>query len=131
MRHILLVDDDVDSRFICRTILTYAGFTVIECGDGESAVHLARLACPDLILMDLSLPILDGLGAVRALKGDGATSGIPVVALTAHALPPERQRAADAGFDGYLTKPIAPMRVLDEVRNRLRMTEPAAYPSTE
>ena len=115
-RHILLVDDDPDCRLICRALLTYSGFWVTECADGESAVRLARADLPDLILMEVSLPSLDGWDAARLLKRDAGTAHVPIVALTAHALPRDRHRAAQAGFDGYLTKPVAPSAVLDEVR---------------
>lgn len=120
-KHILLVDDDEDSRVICRTFLTYSGFQVTDCADGDAAVRLARSVHPDLILLDLSLPVLDGWGAARILKQGRDTRGIPIVALTAHALAGDRGRAAQAGFDGYLTKPAALGDVLNELR-RLGMS---------
>lgn len=128
-KHILLVDDDADCRLICRTFLTYAGFRITECGDGETAVRLASTNHPDLILMDLSLPVLDGWGAARTLKERRDTRGIPIVALTAHALPGDRTRAAAAGFDAYLTKPAALRDVLAELHRRLGIPGPARFMS--
>jgi len=117
MKRVLLVDDHEDSRIIYRTALMHAGFSVAECGDGESAVRSARRESPDLILMDLSLPVLDGWEATRILKGDERTRHIPIVALTANALPSDRTRARDLSFDGFLTKPIAPRRVVSEIES--------------
>lgn len=118
-KRVLLVDDHEDSRIIYRTALLHAGFSVAECGDGESAVRSARQHSPDLILMDLSLPVLDGWEATRILKADARTRHIPIVALTANALPSDRARAGGLSFDGFLTKPVTPRRVLSEIESRL------------
>lgn len=115
-RRVLLVDDHEDSRIIYRTVLVHAGFSVVECTDGESAVRSARRDSPDLILMDLSLPVLDGWEATRILKADERTRHIPVVALTANALLSDRARCLS--FDGFLTKPVTPTRVLSEIESR-------------
>ena len=125
-RLVLLVDDHEDSRFIYRTALRHAGFAVVECTDGGSAVRSARRETPDLILMDLSLPVLDGWEATRILKADERTRHIPIVALTANALLSDRARARELGFDGFLTKPVTPRRVLSEVESRFDPTSPAA-----
>jgi two-component system, cell cycle response regulator DivK len=113
---ILLVEDDDDNRNVFEIALRHAGALVISCVDGDGAVHRAHREMPDLILMDLSLPVLDGWEATRRLKADERTCRIPIVALTAHALPEARKRAEEAGFDAYLTKPIAPMAVVHSVR---------------
>jgi CheY-like chemotaxis protein len=117
-KRVLLVDDHEDSRIIYRTSLQHAGFWVLECTDGESAVRAARRESPDLILMDLSLPVLDGWEATRILKADERTRHIPIVALTANALLSDRARARGLSFDGFLTKPVTPRRVLSEIESQ-------------
>ena len=116
---ILLVEDNEDNRAIYRTILTYGGFAVIEAADGQEAIDRARRDRPALILMDISIPIIDGWQATRTLKLDTATMHIPIIALTAHALPVDRARSVEAGCDAYLAKPVEPRRVLEEVRRVL------------
>ena len=118
MKRILLVDDHEDSRIIYRVALRHAGFSVVECTDGESAVRSARQESPDLILMDLSLPVLDGWEATRILKADDRTRHIPIVALTANALSSDRARAGELSFDGFLTKPVSPRHVVSEIEVR-------------
>ena len=118
-RTILLVEDNEDNRAIYRTILTYGGFKVVEAVDGEEGIEFARRDLPALILMDISIPTLDGWAATRILKLDASTTHIPIVALTAHALADDRARAMEAGCDAYLAKPVEPRRVLDEVRRLL------------
>lgn len=126
---ILLVEDQEDNRTIYRTILEHAGFRVAEALDGAEAVRLARDAAPALVLMDISLPGMNGWEATRILKADPATARIPVIALTAHALDADRERAMAAGCDGYLTKPIEPRAVLAEVRRFLAEAEASRTPS--
>jgi CheY-like chemotaxis protein len=112
---VLLVEDNNDNRAIYRTILEFSGYAVIEALDGDSAVVQARASRPDLILMDISIPIMDGWEATRILKADPATSGIPIIALTAHAMDSDRRKAKEVGCDGYLAKPIEPRLVVEEV----------------
>jgi CheY-like chemotaxis protein len=116
---VLLVEDNDDNLRIYSTILTYAGYHVLEATDGESGLATARSGQPDLILMDVSIPKIDGWEVTRILKADPATSSIPVVALTAHALASDRERADQIGFDGYIPKPAEPRLVLAEVERRL------------
>lgn len=116
---VLLVEDNVDNRTIYRTILEYAGYTLIEAEDGEAALRKARDGSPDLILMDISIPLVDGWEVTRTLKTDPSTSRIPVIALTAHALAEDRRRAEEVGCDGYLAKPVEPRRVMEEVERFL------------
>lgn len=118
-RTILLVEDHEDNRIVYSTILEHFGYTVLLATDGAEGVRLAREALPDLVLMDVSIPVMDGWEATRVLKSEPATAGIPIVALTAHALATDRERAAEAGCDGYLAKPVEPRRVLEEVRRFL------------
>ena len=114
-RTILLVEDNNDNRVIYRRAFEHFGYTVIEALDGEQAIRVARESLPDLILMDISIPRLDGWEVTRILLGDETTRHIPIIALTAHALPADRARGAEIGFARYLTKPIEPRRVLEEV----------------
>ena len=115
IKRILLVEDHEDNRNIYRTILEHYGYQVVIAMDGQSGIRLAREEQPDLILMDLSIPVVDGWEATRQLKGDAATRAIPVIALSAHALEEDRLRARQAGCDGYLAKPVEPKKVLAEV----------------
>jgi two-component system cell cycle response regulator DivK len=116
---ILLVEDNEDNLHIYSTILNYAGYRVVEATDGEAGLASARSNLPDLILMDVSLPKMDGYEATRQLKADQATAHIPIIALTAHALPADRERALQAGCDGYIAKPAEPRVVLAEVQRTL------------
>jgi two-component system cell cycle response regulator DivK len=102
----LLVEDFEDSRFMMRRLLEMAGYTVIEASDGEQAVALAILEQPALILMDLSLPKLDGLAATRQIRQHKDVGNTPIVAISAHDSPESRSEALAAGCDEYVTKPI-------------------------
>jgi CheY-like chemotaxis protein len=115
-QRLLLVEDNEDNRTIYATVLRHLGYQVIEAQDGVQAVALARSEHPDLILMDISIPGMDGWEATRVLKGDPSTRDIPIVALTAHALSDDRERAAEVGFSSYLAKPVEPRTVVAEVR---------------
>lgn len=103
---VLIVEDNVDNFELVRYLLDRAGYEVISAANGREGVEMVRANPPDLILMDLSLPELDGWDATRILKSDPVTHTIPILALTAHTLPHERKRALDAGIDGYISKPI-------------------------
>ncbi|HEU4884751.1 MAG TPA: response regulator [Longimicrobium sp.] len=112
---VLLVEDDADNQMIYSVILKYHGYSVLQAVDGECGVQMARDHCPDLILMDLTMPLIDGLQATRILKADPTTTRIPIVALTAHGQPEDRQAAHDAGCISFLAKPVEPRRVAAEV----------------
>lgn len=115
MTTILLVEDNELNRDMLSRRLARAGFRVITAENGEEGVVCAREQAPDLILMDMSLPVVDGWEASRRLKGDGATQAIPIIALTAHAMAGDRQQALDAGCDDYDTKPIDFRRLLGKI----------------
>lgn len=121
---ILLVEDNEDNLVVYRTILEHVGYHVIEARDGEEGVNRAREHLPDLILMDISIPKIDGWEATQRLKSEDATRGIPIVALTAHALEEDRQKAVQAGCDGYLAKPVEPRRVVQEVERFVGPAQP-------
>jgi CheY-like chemotaxis protein len=118
-RTVLMVEDNEDNRLIYATMLRHVGFDVREATDGAQGLEMAHSVHPDLILMDISLPRVDGWEATRRLKADPATRDIPVVALTAHALPSDRARAAEVGCDAYLAKPCAPQDVASTVSRLL------------
>jgi two-component system cell cycle response regulator DivK len=115
MALVLIVEDTFDNRNICRTILEYGGHTVIEAFNGAEALALVRERRPDLIIMDVVMPVMDGLEARRRLKGDPATKEIPVLILTALARASDREEAEQAGADAFLSKPCLPKVVLAEV----------------
>jgi len=106
MPRILLVEDNEISRDILSRRLRKAGYEILMAGDGSQAISTAADQLPDLILMDVTLPGIDGLEAARELRGRGETAGIPVIALTAHTLPADRDRALAAGCDEFESKPV-------------------------
>lgn len=115
MTRILLVEDDEMNRDMLSRRLVKRGYDVTIATDGEQGVDLARTGSPDLILMDMSLPVMDGWTATRTLKDDEATAGIPVIALTAHAMAGDQEKALAAGCDDFDTKPIELTRLLDKI----------------
>ena len=110
------MEDNEDNRIIYSTVLRHLGYTVVEAVDGTQAIALARSLLPDLILMDISIPEVDGWEATRILRADPATRHIPIIALTAHALADDREKAQQLGFTAYLAKPIEPRAVVAEVQ---------------
>ncbi len=116
MTRILLVEDNPENRDMLSRRLIRRGFEVEFAEDGAEAVKKARDASPALILMDLSLPVLDGWEATRRIKADEATRSIPVIALTAHAMAEDRAKALDAGCDDYDTKPVDLARLLEKIQ---------------
>lgn len=106
MATILLVDDNLANRVLAMKLLRARGHEIVEAEDGEAAVALARERRPALVLLDLGLPGIDGWETLRRIRADEASRDLPVVAVTAHAMVGDRERAMAAGFDGYLSKPI-------------------------
>jgi two-component system, cell cycle response regulator DivK len=126
-RRVLIVEDNHDNRAIFAAILHHYGYEVIEAADGEDGVRMAHEAHPDVILMDISLPRMDGLQATALLKGADDTSDIPIIAVTAHAMREDEQRVRDAGCDAYLAKPVEPLRILREVGRVLGDEQPTSF----
>ena len=116
---ILVVEDNIDNYELVRFVLERAGYDVFLAMNGRDGVAAARLQKPDLILMDLSMPEMDGWVAAEKLKADEITKSIPLYALSAHTLPSDRKRALDAGCDGYLSKPIHMASFLDAIEKAL------------
>ena len=123
-KRILVIEDQADNRQILRDLLTNADFEVIEAENGEAGVAAAAARKPDLILMDIQLPGMDGYEATRRLKADAMLRHVPVIAVTAHALSGAEQEARAAGFDGYVSKPISPRQLLAKVREYLASPAP-------
>ncbi|MGI8924329.1 MAG: response regulator [Fimbriimonadales bacterium] len=129
MSRILLVEDNEMNRDMLSRRLERRGYEVVLAVDGPSGVAMAQTEAPDLILMDMSLPVLDGWEATRLLKADTATKHIPVVALTAHAMSSDRDKALEAGCDDYDTKPVELPRLLDKIEALLTQRARGAAPS--
>ena len=123
---VLIVEDNADNREIYCTILRHHGYIVAEAENGEDGIRVARQLLPALVLMDVSMPGIDGFEATRRLKADPLTASIPVIAVTAHALAEDRARALEAGCEAYLAKPVEPRRVLQEVERILGRAAAAA-----
>jgi two-component system cell cycle response regulator DivK len=115
MAKILLVEDNEMNRDMLSRRLTKRGYDVVVAVDGQEGVDKARSLSPDLVLMDMSLPVLDGWEATRALRGDPATGSIRIIALTAHAMAGDREKAIAAGCDDFDTKPIELERLLGKI----------------
>jgi len=113
---ILYVEDNDDNVYMLKNRLTRAGFTLIIATDGAQGVAMAASEQPDLILMDLTLPKMDGHEATRRIKADVATQRIPIIALTANAMPGDREKALAAGCDEFDTKPVELQRLLGKIR---------------
>jgi two-component system cell cycle response regulator DivK len=118
-RTVLIVDDFEDNRTMYAEFFRYSGFEVIEAANGLEAIQKATLAVPDVVVMDLSLPVLDGWEATRRLKADERTRHVPVIALTGHALEGHSQGAREAGCDGFLAKPCLPETLLETIEKML------------
>ena len=122
MTKILLVEDNEMNRDMLSRRLTRKGFEVLTAVDGQEGVTLAGTETPDLILLDMSLPVLDGWAAARQLKANERTRGIPIIALTAHAMAGDREKALKAGCDEYDTKPVELPRLLEKIETLLNST---------
>ena len=118
-KRILVVEDHEENRRIVRDLLTSAGYEMIEAVTGEEGVKLAETQRPDLILMDIQLPGLDGYEATRRIKANPALSRIPIIAVTSYALSGDDVKAREAGCDAYVTKPFSPRALLAKIREYL------------
>jgi len=118
-KRILVVEDQPDNRKIIRDVFAPTGYEIIEAENGEEALAAIAKARPDLILMDIQLPIMDGYTATRRIKADPALRSIPVIAVTSYALSGEEKKAREAGCDDYIPKPYSPRELLAKVRQYL------------
>jgi two-component system, cell cycle response regulator DivK len=117
---ILIVDDNGQNRKLARDVLQFAGFRTLEAGGGKDGVSLAVEHRPDLVLMDIRMPDMNGTEALRLLRDDERTATIPIVALTSSTMKGDREQFLSEGFDGYLQKPISVREFPDQVRSHLR-----------
>ena len=118
-KRILVIEDTEDNRRILRDLLTNAGFELIEAVDGEKGVAAALDSKPDLILMDIQLPVIDGYEATRQIKANPTTQHIPIIAVTSYAMSGDEMKAREAGCDGYVAKPFSPRQILATIRGLL------------
>ena len=118
-KRILVVEDQEDLRGVLRTLLTGSGYAMLEAVDGETGVARAKSDRPDLILMDIQMPVLDGYEATRRIKADPDLKGIPVIAVSSFAMKGDEEKARAAGCDHYVTKPYSPMQLLRVIRDYL------------
>jgi len=126
MAKILLVEDNEMNRDMLSRRLGRKGYQVVIATDGEQGVALAESEVPDLILLDLSLPGIDGWEAARRIRGVAATASVPIIALTAHAMSGDREKALEAGCDDYDTKPVELIRLLGKIEALLESRKPAS-----
>jgi two-component system, cell cycle response regulator DivK len=122
MPRILLVEDNEMNRDMLSRRLVRHGYEVAIAVDGAQGVAMAQAEQPELILMDMSLPVMDGWEATRTLKADAATSAIPIIGLTAHAMAGDREKCLEAGCDDYDTKPVELTRLLEKMASQLKRT---------
>jgi two-component system cell cycle response regulator DivK len=120
MKTILIADDNPNGREFLRTVLTHAGYSVVEAVNGHDAVAKALECQPHLIVLDIQMPVKDGYEAMALLRGMNGFADIPIIALTAFAMEGDRERAIEAGFTAYLTKPISMREFRDEVEKLIR-----------
>ena len=118
-KKILVVEDTEDNRQILRDLLSMAGYDMIEAHDGAEGLAKAAEHRPDLILMDIQMPVMDGYEATRRIKADPVLKSIPVIAVTSYALSGDEEKTRAAGCDGYIAKPFSPRQMLSKVREIL------------
>jgi two-component system cell cycle response regulator DivK len=118
-KRILVVEDQEDLRGVLRTLLTGSGYEALEAENGEIGVQMAKAERPDLILMDIQMPTIDGYGATRQIKADPKLAAIPIIAVSSFAMKGDEEKAKAAGCDHYVTKPYSPVQVLRVIRGLL------------
>jgi two-component system, cell cycle response regulator DivK len=118
-KRILVVEDQEDLRDVLRTLLAGSGYEMIEAADGEAGVAMAKSERPDLILMDIQMPVLDGYDATRQIKADPRIAATPVIAISSFAMKGDEEKARAAGCDHYVTKPYSPVQLLRIIRGYL------------
>lgn len=122
MKKILVADDKATGRELVRTVLEKSGYEVVEAENGIDALDLAQRVQPDLIILDIHMPGLDGFGVIKELRAGGAFATTPVIALTASAMQGDKQKAITAGFTGYISKPVSLSTLRAEVERLLKIT---------
>lgn len=115
MKKILIAEDNPVNRELLRELLEMQGYEVFEAGNGQEALIMIEQIRPDLLVLDLGMPVLDGFGAIRKIRADPASANLPVLAATAYAMRGDREKTLEAGFDGYISKPINPTTLKVEI----------------
>jgi CheY-like chemotaxis protein len=115
MIKVLIAEDNAVNRELLRELLELRGYTVLEACDGEDALRAIEEAQPELLLLDISMPVLDGFAVIRRIRENPRFAGLPVVAVTAYAMRGDRERILSSGFDGYLSKPVSPSALNEEL----------------
>jgi CheY-like chemotaxis protein len=128
MTRILVAEDNATNRELFRELLEVRGFEVDEACDGPQALAMLEQALPDILLLDIGMPVLDGFAVVRAIRQNPLFAGLPVLAVTAYAMHGDRERILSSGFDGYLSKPINAKALADEIERILQRNQPDAGP---
>jgi two-component system, cell cycle response regulator DivK len=118
-KRILVVEDQEDLRGVLRDLLSGSGYGVVEAADGQDGINKAKSECPDLILMDIQLPVLDGYEATRQIKADPSLANTPIIAVSSFAMKGDEEKARGAGCDHYVTKPYSPLQLLRTIRGVL------------
>jgi len=124
MKRILIVEDKANSRELLRTVLEQQGYAVTEARDGDEALRIVRQQAPDLVLMDLQIPSRNGFDVLQEIRKDASLANLPVVAVTANAMPGDREKVLAAGFTGYIAKPVALAHLRSEVSRLLELKQP-------
>jgi two-component system cell cycle response regulator DivK len=119
MKTALIVEDNPVNRELLRELLEMRGFTVTEACDGKEALDEIRHSKPDIVLLDLNMPVFDGFEAVKRIRAEGGLAALPVLAVTAYAMRGDKERILKSGFDGYLSKPISPQDLESELQRLL------------
>ncbi len=114
-RTVLLIEDNEQNRYLATFLLELSGFTVVSAADGRSGINLAQSLMPDIILLDIQLPTMDGHAVARHLRANDTLSTIPIVAVTSYAMAGDRERCLEAGCNGYIEKPINPDTFIEEI----------------
>ncbi|MBI5212728.1 MAG: response regulator [Nitrospirae bacterium] len=123
-KKILIVEDNEKNRVLIRDVLKYYGYEVIEAVNGEEGIKAAKEKTPDLILMDIQMPVMDGFAAMQALKRDPATKDIKIIALTSFAMKGDKEKIMDAGFDYYIAKPVDTRELPRMIQGVLKWNKP-------
>ena len=129
MRKVLIAEDNAVNRELLRELLETRGYTVLEACDGQEALHMIDQAQPDILLLDIGMPVLDGFAVVRKIRENPHLAKLPVVAVTAYAMQDDREKILNSKFDGYLSKPINPRSLMEELDRLLSQRDDRHAPN--
>jgi CheY-like chemotaxis protein len=129
MRTVLVAEDNAVNRELLRELLETRGYTVLEACDGQEALHMIDQAQPDILLLDIGMPVLDGFAVVRKIRENPLLAKLPVVAVTAYAMQNDREKILNSNFDGYLSKPINPGLLMEELDRLLSQRDDRNAPN--